>query len=86
MIWRILKHSFAGFIRSLKVIFHQFMSLFFFMLGLSAAFAAWKEYKDYTPEIASSGIRFYTSAGFAVLLLTFAVTSLLRALAVRKKQ
>jgi uncharacterized membrane protein len=84
--WRILKQSFAGFIRSLKVIFHQFMSLFFFMLGFSAAIAAWKEYKDYTPEIPLSGVRFYTSAGFAVLLLAFAVTSLFRARAVRKKQ
>ncbi|MBZ5535858.1 MAG: hypothetical protein LAO31_07875 [Acidobacteriia bacterium] len=84
--WRILKHSFAGLVRSLKIILHQFMSLFFFMLGFSAAAAAWKEYKDYTPEIPSSGIRFYTSAGFAVLLLTFAVSSLLRARAVKKKQ
>lgn len=85
MLWKTLLHSFGALARSIKIIFHQLVGLFFLLLGLSAAAATWREYRVYTPELTSSMIRFYLTAGFAVLLLVFAATSFWRARSLRKK-
>jgi|GEM_PF-7027978 len=85
MLWKVLLQSFDALIRSIKVIFHQLTGLFFLFLGLSAAYATWREYLRLTPEAPSSAVRLYTTAGFAVLLLGFALTSFLRAWSVRRK-
>ena len=86
MLWRILLNSFSALIRSIKIIFHQLIGLFFLMLGVSAAAATWHEYHRYTTEVPLSVIRFYTTAAFSVLLLAFAVSSFWRVRGLRKRQ
>jgi di/tricarboxylate transporter len=86
MLWRILLNSFSALIRSIKIIFHQLIGLFFLLLGVSAAVATWHEYQRYTPEVSSSVVRFYTTAAFSVLLLVFAVNSFWRVRGLRKRE
>ncbi|MDD5542757.1 MAG: hypothetical protein PHX83_06245 [Acidobacteriia bacterium] len=83
---RILLRSFRTLWQSLQIIFHQLVGLFFALLGVSAALAAWKEYRQLTAEVLSTQIRFYGTAAFAVLLLAFAAASFIRAGMVRKNQ
>lgn len=86
MLGKVLLNSFAALIRSIKIIFHQLVGLFFLLLGLSALIASWREYQKYTPEVFSTVVRFFTTVGFAVFLLLFAAISFFRARGERKKQ
>jgi hypothetical protein len=84
MLWKVLLSSFAGLIRSVRIIFHQFVGLFFLLLGMSAAVAAWREFRQYSSEVTSTVVRFYLTTGFAVLLLLFAGNAFWRARGIRK--
>ena len=86
MIWKILLNSFGALIRSIKVIFHQLVGLFFLLLGLSVTVESIQAYRQYKPEIPLTVVRFYAALGFALMLLFFAASSFVRAWSIRRKE
>lgn len=85
MLWKILINSFGALVRSIKVIFHQLVGLFFLLLGLSVTVESIRAYRQYTADAPSSMVRFYGAVAFALLMLFFAGSSFFRAWSLRRK-
>lgn len=73
-----LKHVLPAVIKPLRVLWNEMIAFLFLAFGILVAFSTWREFTG-GRQASGSPMILFAGGGFALLLLFFGITSLLKA-------